>query len=76
MSCDSSTVIAGIHDFEHKLHLKVKSIEVELLLIEFVLKYFPLIEFLLEHFPLIEKQRQQFPVASHRNVVQRGQPAV
>ena len=61
MSCDSSALIAGIHDFEHKLHLKVGSIEVE-----FVLKYFP----------LIEKQRQQFPVASHRNVVQRGQPAV
>ena len=41
-------------DFEHKLHLKVGSVEVEL---------------------LVEKQLHQVSVASHCNVVQRGQPA-
>ena len=40
--------------FKLKLHLKVGSVEVEL---------------------LVEKQLQQVSVASHRNVVQRGEPA-
>ena len=48
-------------DFEHKLHLKVGSVEVELLVEKLLLV-------------LDEKQLHQVSVASHCNVVQRGQP--
>ena len=72
-------------DFEHKLHLKVASVEVELLAEKQLLLFEVelLVELLVDKQLLLvakllvlgEKQLHQGLVASHRNVVQRGQPA-